>query len=105
MVKFLSRIPDCGSQSLLDLFLFSDPNIFSIVAFLPVANSDHAVVSVSIDFCSNSIWEDIFRLGAPAVAAEFVSGSRLESMDISLIVNITFSLTHIYGFQLFLLLS
>ena len=43
-----------------------------------LGNSDHVVVSVSIDF---------------------VSGCRLELMYISLIVNIRSNLTHLHGFH------
>ena len=101
MVNFPTRIPDCDSHSptLLDLFLSSDASICSTMAFPPLGNSDHVVVSVSIDFPSNSQWdalfhciaydyshadwdglrdhlrdfpwEDIFRLSASAAASEF----------------------------------
>ena len=56
MVNFLTRIPDSDSHSpaLLDLFLSSDASICSTMAFPPLENSDHIVVSVSIDFPSNS---------------------------------------------------
>ena len=56
MVSFPTRIPDWDSHSpaLLDLVLSSDGNICSTMAFPPLANSDHVVVSVSIDFLSNS---------------------------------------------------
>ena len=94
MVNFPTRIPDCDSHSpaLLDLFLSSDASICSTMAFPPLENSDHVVVSVSIDFPSNSQldvpfrriaydyfragwdglrdhlidvpWEDIFKIGA-----------------------------------------
>ena len=94
-------IPDCDSHSraILDLFLFADASICSTVAFPPLGNSDHVVVSVSIDFPSYSQqdapfhhiaydyshadwdglrdhlrdvpWEDIFKLGASAAASEF----------------------------------
>ena len=49
-------IPDCDSQSptLLDLFLSSDASIWSTMALPPLGNSDHIVVSVSIDFPSKS---------------------------------------------------
>ena len=85
MVNFPTWIP-----GLLDFFLSSFP---------PLENSDHVVVSVSIDFPSNSQrdapfhriacdysradwdghhdhlidvpWEDIFKLGASAAASEF----------------------------------
>ena len=101
MVNFPTRIPDCDSHSpaLLNLFLSSDANICSAMAFPPLENSDHVVLSVSIDFPSNSQrdapfhriaydysradwdglrdhlryvpWEDIFKLGASAAAIEF----------------------------------
>ena len=56
MVNFPTRIPDCDSQSpaLLDLFISSDASICSTMAFAPLGNSDHVVISVSIDFPTNS---------------------------------------------------
>ena len=101
MVDFPTQIPDCDSHSpaLLDLFLSSDASICSTMAFPPLGNSDHVVVSVSIEFPTNSQqdapfhriaydysradWdglcdhfrdvpgEDIFKLGASAAATEF----------------------------------
>ena len=101
MVNFPTRILDCDSHSpaLLDLFISSDTSICSAMAFPPLGNSDHVVVSVSIDFPSNSQqgdpfhciaydysladwdslcvhlrdvpWEDIFKLGTSATASEF----------------------------------
>ena len=101
IVNFPTRIPDCDSHSpaLLDLFLSSDASICSAKAFPPLGNSDHVVVSVSIDFPTNSqqdapfhriaydyshadwdglrdhlrdvSWEDIFKLSASAAASEF----------------------------------
>ena len=87
------------SPALLDFFLSSDASICSTMAFAPLGNSDHVVVSVSIDFPTNSQqdvpfhriayyysradwdglrdhlrdvpWEDIFKLGASAAASEF----------------------------------
>ena len=87
------------SPALLDLFISSDASICSTMTFLPLGNSDHVVVSVSIDFPTNSQqdapfhriaydysradwdglrdhlrgvpWEDIFKLGASAAANEF----------------------------------
>ena len=100
-VNFPARIPDCDSHSpaLLDLFLPSDAIICSTMAFPPLRNSDHVMVSVSIDFPTNSQrdapfhctandyswadwdclcdhlkcvpWEDIFKIGASAAAPEF----------------------------------
>ena len=56
IVNFPTRIPDCDSHSpaLLDLFISSDASISSTMAFPPLGNSDHVVVSVSIDFPINS---------------------------------------------------
>ena len=101
IVNFPIRIPDCDSHSpaLLDLFISSDASIFSTMAFPPLGNSDHVVVSVSIDFPINSKqdspfhrvaydysradweglrdhlrdvpWENIFKLGASTAASEF----------------------------------
>ena len=101
MVDFPTWIPDCDSHSpaLLDFFLSSDASICSTMAFPPSRNSDHVVVSVSIDFPSYSQrdapfhriaygysradwdslrdhlrdipWEDIFKLTASAAASEF----------------------------------
>ena len=56
MVNFPTQIPDCDSHSpaLLDLFISSDASICSAMAFPPLENSDHVVVSVSSDFSSAS---------------------------------------------------
>ena len=63
MANFPTRIPDCDSHSLvlLHLFLFSDTGISSAMAFPPLGNSYHVVVSVSIVFLSNSKWEVLFH--------------------------------------------
>ena len=98
------------------------------MAFPPLLNFDHVVISVSIDFPINSKqdapchcvaydyscadwdslcdnlrdvpWEDIFKLSASAAA----SGFKLELMYISLIERIKSSPTYLHGFQLFVLL-
>ena len=56
MANFFTRIAECDSYSsaLLDLFISSDASICSTIAFPPLGNCDHVVVSVSIDFPSNS---------------------------------------------------
>ena len=99
MVNFPTRIPDCDSHSLalLDLFFSPKASTCSAMASPPLGNSDHVVVSVSIDFPSNSQhdgpfhciaydysqadwdgfhdhlrnvpWEDIFKLCASATAS------------------------------------
>ena len=134
MVKFSTQIPNCGSHSpaLLDLFLSSDTSIFSAMAFHLLGNSDHVVVSVSIDSPSNSQrdapfhrvaynhscteldrlsdhlrdapWQGIFKLMLLLLLVEYVSGFRLELMYISLIVSIRSSLFYLHGFQLLVLL-
>ena len=101
IVNFPTQIPDCDSHSpaLLDLLLSSDASICSTMAFSPLGNSAHVVVSVSIDFPINSKqdtpfhcvaydysradwdglhdhlrdvpWEDILKLGASTAASEF----------------------------------
>ena len=54
MVNFPIRTPECDSHSpaLLNLIISSEASICSTKAFLPLGNSDHVVVSVSIDFPS-----------------------------------------------------
>ena len=101
IVNFPTQISDCDSHSpnLLDLFLSSDTSICSTMAFPPLRNSNHVVVSVSIDFPSDSKrdalfhhiaynyycadwdslhdylkdvpWEDILKFSASAAASEF----------------------------------
>ena len=63
IVNFPTQIPDCGSQSaaLLDLFLLTLVFVFSTMAFLPLRSYDHVVVLVSIEFSSNSKWDDLFH--------------------------------------------
>ena len=121
------------TQTLLDLFLFSDAGICSTMAFPPLGNSYHVVVSVSIDFPSNSQrnaplhgiaydysrgdWdglcdhlrdiplEDIFKLGAFAAAASKFCEWFQVGIDIYIFIikNIKSSLTHLHGFQLLVL--
>ena len=63
MVNFPTQIPDYDSHNpaLLDLFLSSDASICSTMASPPLGNSDHVVVSVSIDFPSYSQWDAPFH--------------------------------------------
>ena len=64
MINFPTRIPDCDSHSpaLLDLFVSSDTSICSTMAFPPLGNSDHVLVSVSIDFPTNLKQDVLFPL-------------------------------------------
>ena len=43
-----------------NLFLFSDTSICSTMAFPPLGNSDHLIVSVSINLPSNSKQDALF---------------------------------------------
>ena len=123
---------DSHSPALLDLFISSDVSFCSTMAFCPLENSDHVVVSVSIGFPSNSqrdapfhrivydylvligtvfviVWEMFHgRLSLNLVLllmlVNFMSGFRLELVYISLIESIRSSLTHLRGFQLLVLL-
>ena len=99
MINFPTHIPNCGSHSpaLLDLFMSSDVSICSAMVFPPLVNSDHVVVSISIDFPSyleqdtfhcitydyfcadwdglhdhlrDLPWKDIFKLSASAATSE-----------------------------------
>ena len=56
MVNFPTWIRDCDSHgpALLDLFLTADASICSTMTSPSLGNSDRVVVSVSIDFPSNS---------------------------------------------------
>ena len=64
--NFPTQISDCDSHSptLLDLFISSDANICSAMAFPPLGKFDHGVVSVSIEFSSNSQWDATFHCKA-----------------------------------------
>ena len=100
------------------------------MAFPPLGNSDHVVVSVSIDFPINSKqdtpfhrvaydysradwdglhdhlravpWEDIFKLSASAAASEFCEWVQV-GIDVY-IPHPSSNLTHLHGFQQLLLL-
>ena len=62
MLNFPTRIADCDSHSpaLFDLFPSSDSSICSTMTFPPFGNSNY-VVSVSINFPSNSQWDAPFH--------------------------------------------
>ena len=103
------------------------------MVFPPLGNSNYVVVSVSIDFPTNSQrnapfhsiaydysradwndqksdhlrdvpWEDIFKLGASAAASEFCEWVQVGIDVYILIENIRSSLIHLHGFQLLVLL-
>ena len=63
IVNFPTQMPDCDfhSPALLDLLLSSDASTCSIMAFPILGNSDHLIVSVSIDYPSNSKWDAPFH--------------------------------------------
>ena len=119
-------IPNCDSQSsaLFDLFISSDASICSTMAFPSLGNSDNVVVSVSIEFLSNWKWDTPFYCIAYdyshvdwdslcdhlknsvllLLLVNFSSGFRLKLMYICYIITIRSYLTHLHGFQLFMLL-
>ena len=96
------------NPAFLDLFISSDASICSTTTFPPLGNSDHIVVSVSIDFPSNSQrdtpfhriaydysradWTDFVEEALSSVLllllVNFVSGFTFELMSISLITSI-----------------
>ena len=55
MVNVFTLIPECESHIpvFLDVFISSNPSICFTVALIPLANSDHAFDSISIDVPSN----------------------------------------------------
>ena len=84
MVNFPTQIPDCDSHSpaLLDFFLSSDASICSTMAFPPLGNSDHIVVSVSIDFPSNSQQDALFHCMAYDYSRAYWDGLHDHFRDI-----------------------
>ena len=69
------------------------------VEFPSLGNSDHAFLSVSIGFPSNSKWDAIFRCTAYIIPEPIIIlGLRLPLMNISL-VNIWSSLIDLHDFQ------
>ena len=63
VINFPTLIPnwDSHSPAFLDLFLSSDASICSTMDFPSLGNCDHLVVSVSVDFSSNSKWDALFH--------------------------------------------
>ena len=63
MVNFPTRNLDCDSHisALLNLSIFFGTGICSTMAFPPLGNSDHVLVSVFIDFPSNSQQVTLFH--------------------------------------------
>ena len=120
-----TRIPTCDSYcpALLDMFISSDSSICSTVAFLSLGKSDHVFVSAFVFFPSKCrkwyhfLLTILVLIGMVFVINQkmfleslslnmlllqlllnFVSGSRLELMYISLIINIRLNLIHSHGF-------
>ena len=56
IVDFPTCLPDFDTciSALLDLFLTSDPALYYVEVFAFHCNSDHVVVSVSVDFAVSS---------------------------------------------------
>ena len=133
MVNFPIWIPDCDSHSpaLLNSFISSHASVCSTMAFPPLGNSNHVVVSVSTDFQSNlkgdspfhrivyeyscgdqdslcnhledAPWEDIFKVGASAAAREFCKWIQIGT-DVYIPHRKYQVKPHLHGFQLLVLL-
>ena len=104
------------NSPLLGLFLSSDASVCATMAFPPLWNSDHVVVSVSIDFPSNSQrnvsfhhivydyfcadWDGLRDHLRDVPLENFVSEFMLKLMYISFIISIRSSLIHLHGFKL-----
>ena len=121
IVDFPTRFSDCDpahhSPALLNLLLPSDASLYSTLDFPPLGNSDHVVVSVSIDIPINPkqdppfpflvlidglhdhlrdiLWEHIFKLSAFAAASRFCEWVQVAIMYIYLIVSIRSNLTEL----------
>ena len=117
---------------LFGLFLSSDASSCSTMTFPPLGNSDHVVVSVSIDFPTNSqrdapfhriaydyfradwdglrdhlgdvSWRISFNLVLLLLLVNFVGWFRLKLVHISLIENIRSNFIHLHSVQLLVLL-
>ena len=66
----------------MDFFLSSDASICSTMAFPPLGNSDHVVVSVSIDFPSNSQQDALFQCMAYDYSRAYWDGLHDHLRDI-----------------------
>ena len=77
-VNFPTQIPDCDSHI---PFLSSYASICSTVAFPPLGNSDHVVVSGFIDFPSNS------QQDAPFHCIAYVAAKRDSTSLVSTLLN------------------
>ena len=135
IANFPTQIPDFDSDcpALYDLFISSDTSICSTVAFSPLGDSDHVVVSVFIDFplnpqrhapyhriaydYSGADWDSLRdnlrmfygRISLNSVLllllVNFVSGPGWNRCKYPLIVSVRSSLSHFHGFKLLVLLS
>ena len=127
MVNFSAWIHNCNSHSLAALYLFLcfSVSVGSTMSFSLLGNSDHVVVSLSIEFPSNSqrdtlfyyiaydyfladwgslcdhlrdvSWGDICKSVLLPLLGNFVSGSRLE-------LTYLHSFTRLHSFQVLVLL-
>ena len=132
MLNFRTCILECDSRipALLDLFISYDASICSTMAFPLLGNSDHVIVSVSMDFLSfrmprfitlpmtipmliGTIFVIVLEMFHGRISlnsvlllllVNFVSMFRLELIYISLIEGVRSSLTHFHCFQLLVLL-
>ena len=97
------------------IFISSDASICFTMASPSLGNSDHVVVSVSINFLLNSKWDAPFHCVAYTILMlfkmifviiwEMFRGMiSLNLVLLLLLVNVRSSITYLHGFQLPLLL-
>ena len=77
MGNFPAHVPDCDSHNsaLLSFFISYDNIICSGMAYPPLRNSNHVIVSVSIDFWSKSRRDALFHRIAMTILLEQSSWS------------------------------
>ena len=95
---------DCHSSGLLDVCFSSNPSICATVTFPPLGNFDHVVVSVSIDFPSNSKGDAPYHRTANDYSCVDCDGFVIIKEMFSSVQSIRWSLIHVHGFQLLVLL-
>ena len=132
LLRWLTFLLGSQSVTLKVLVFWIYSFLLLLVLVPPFGNSDHIVVSVSIDFPSssqqdallhciaygyscadweglrdhltNGTWNDIFKLSAPNAARKFCVWVQI-GMDVYIPhLSIKSSLTHLHGFQMLVLL-
>ena len=95
---------DCHSPDLLDVCISSNSSICATITFPPLGNFDHVVVSVSIDFPSNSKGDAPYHRTANDYSCVDCDGFVIIKEMFNGVQSIRWSLIHVHGFQLLVLL-